>query len=84
MSNWNNNKNDDYKIGLFNFWSFSKKNYITFGLGLVFIISGYIIMGTGQVNSFQSLTLAPILLFIGYIILIPISIIYDFKDSQKH
>ena len=84
MSIWNNNKNDDYKNRLFNFWSFSKKNYITFGLGLVFIISGYIIMGTGQVNSFQSLTLAPILLFIGYIILIPISIIYDFKDSQKH
>ena len=84
MSNWNNNKNDDYKTGLFNFWSFSKKNYVTFGLGLVCIILGYIIMGTGQVNSFQSLTLAPILLFIGYIILIPISIIYDFKGSRKN
>ena len=84
MSNWNNNKNNDYNIELFNFWSFSKKNYVTFGLGLVSIILGYIIMGTGQVNSFQSLTLAPILLFIGYIILIPISIIYDFKDSRKN
>ena len=83
MSNWNNNKNNDYNIELFNFWSFSKKNYVTFGLGLVCIILGYTIMGTGQVNSFQSLTLAPILLFIGYIILIPISIIYDFKGSQK-
>ena len=81
MSDWNNNKNNDSKIGLFDFWSFSKKNYAIFGLGLVFIMIGYIIMGTGQVNSFQSLTLAPILLFIGYIILIPISIIYDFKDS---
>ena len=84
MSNWNNNKNDDYKIELFNSWTYSKKNYVTFGLGLVSVILGYITMGTGQVNSFQSLTLAPILLFIGYIILIPFSIIYDFNDSQKN
>ena len=84
MSGWNNNKNNDSKNGLIDFWSFSKKNYVTFGLGLFSIILGYIIMGTGQVNSSQSLTLAPILLFIGYIILIPISIIYDFKDSQKN
>ena len=81
MSDWNNNKNNDSKIGLFDFWSFSKKNYAIFGLGLVFIILGYIIMGTGQVNSFQSLTLAPILLFIGYIILIPISLLVKTKEN---
>ena len=34
-------------------------------------------MATGEVNSFQSLTLAPILLFLGYIILIPISLIIE-------
>ena len=28
-------------------------------------------MATGTVNSFQSLTLAPIMLFLGYIIIIP-------------
>ena len=33
---------------------------------------GYIVMATGHVTSFQSLTLAPILLFLGYIIFIPI------------
>ena len=81
MSNWNNNKNDDYKVGLFNFWSFSKKNYITFGLGLVCIILGYIIMSTGQVNSFQSLTLAPVILTIGYLVLIPSALIY--RDKKK-
>ena len=74
-----NRKNQEDKIELFKFWSFSKKNYMVFGLGLAFIIFGYIIMGIGTVNSFQSLTLAPIFLFIGYIILIPISIIYHFK-----
>ena len=54
---------------------FSKLNYLLFILGLLMIIIGYIVMATGHVNSFQSLTLAPILLFLGYIILIPLSLI---------
>jgi hypothetical protein len=36
-------------------------------------------MATGTVNSFQSLTLAPIMLFLGYIIFIPASLIYREK-----
>ena len=56
-------------------WGFSKLNYLIFTFGLVSIFFGYIIMATGEVNSFQSLTLAPIFLFLGYIILIPISLI---------
>tara|TARA_Y100000591_G_C21652410_1_gene603555 strand:- start:57 stop:254 length:198 start_codon:yes stop_codon:yes gene_type:complete len=58
-------------------WGFSKLNYLIFTFGLVSIFFGYIIMVTGEVNSFQSLTLAPILLFLGYIILIPISLIIE-------
>ena len=58
-------------------WGFSKLNYLIFTFGLVSIFFGYIIMITGEVNSFQSLTLAPILLFLGYIILIPISLIIE-------
>ena len=56
-------------------WGFSKLNYLIFTLGLISIIFGYIVMARGEVNSFQSLTLAPIFLFLGYIILIPISLI---------
>ena len=58
-------------------WGFSKLNYLIFTFGLVSIFFGYIIMVTGEVNSFQSLTLAPILLFLGYIILIPLSLIIE-------
>ena len=58
-------------------WGFSKLNYLIFTFGLVSIFFGYIIMATGEVNSFQSLTLAPILLFLGYIILNPISLIIE-------
>tara|TARA_B100000902_G_scaffold57889_1_gene64918 strand:- start:240 stop:476 length:237 start_codon:yes stop_codon:yes gene_type:complete len=61
---------------LFNNWSFSKINYLLFFAGILFIIIGYIIMSSGETYSFQSLSIAPIMLFIGYIILIPASLIY--------
>ena len=68
---------------LFETWSFSKKNYIIFFSGLICIISGYVIMINGETNSFQSLTLAPILLFLGYIVIIPIALIIKFNDIDK-
>tara|TARA_Y100000996_G_scaffold403465_1_gene376445 strand:+ start:132 stop:392 length:261 start_codon:yes stop_codon:yes gene_type:complete len=68
---------------LFESWSLSKTNYLLFGIGLFLIILGYVLMGDGKVDSFQSLTLAPIMLFIGYIIVIPASLIYRDKDALK-
>tara|TARA_X000001036_G_scaffold335463_1_gene314349 strand:+ start:724 stop:975 length:252 start_codon:yes stop_codon:yes gene_type:complete len=78
-------KNSDSKTNnkLFETWNFSKKNYIIFFSGLIFIISGYVIMINGETNSFQSLTLAPILLFLGYIVIIPIALIIKHNDIDK-
>ena len=58
------------KIELFNFYFWSHFNFF-----------GYIVMAKGEVNSFQSLTLAPIFLFLGYIILIPISLLIKRKEN---
>ncbi|MBC8174400.1 MAG: DUF3098 domain-containing protein [Candidatus Marinimicrobia bacterium] len=69
-------------LHLFEGWTFTRKNYLIFGIGVVVIIIGYIVMTTGEVNSFQSLTLAPILLFVGYVVIIPIALIYR-KKSKK-
>ena len=66
--------------GLFEGWAFRKLNYILFSIGLALVIFGYIFMASGDVNSFQSLTLAPIMLFLGYIVVIPISLVY--RDKQ--
>ena len=78
MSNlFHNNKNSSGNI--FNGWSYDKENYILFGVGIITIILGYIIMATGDTYSFQSLSLAPVLLFVGYIILIPFSLLYKKK-----
>ena len=73
------NKKSVEKIQLVEGWGFNKINYIIFFIGVLFIVFGYIIMATGTVNSFQSLTLAPIMLFLGYIIIIPASLIYRGK-----
>ena len=78
MSNlFHNNKESSDNI--FDSWSYDKENYVLFGAGIITIILGYIIMATGDTYSFQSLSLAPILLFIGYIILIPIALFYKKK-----
>jgi len=71
-----NDNNNNNNSTLFESWSFDSLNYVFFGLGLIFIVLGYLVMATGAVNSFQSLTIAPVMLFIGYIILIPLSLIY--------
>ena len=77
-----NKKKEEKNIHLLEGWTFSKKNYVLGGIGLATIIFGYVIMASGTVNSFQSLTLAPIMLFIGYLIIIPIALIYRDKKKQ--
>jgi hypothetical protein len=56
-------------------WPFGKKNYIVFGLAMLSIIAGYIALGKG------SITLAPILLVLGYCVLVPVALII--KDNSK-
>jgi len=51
-------------------WPFGKKNYVLFGIALVILIVGYICLGYGDdPNHPVTLTLAPILLVIGYLII---------------
>ena len=82
MSKLFHNKDSDSNTSLFESWDFSTTNYVLFGIGLALIIVGYLVMATGEVNSFQSLTLAPIMLFIAYIIVIPAALIYREKSSD--
>jgi len=82
MSKLFHNKDSDSNTYLFESWDFSTTNYVLFGIGLALIIAGYFIMAAGEVNSFQSLTLAPIMLFIGYIIVIPAALIYREKSPE--
>ncbi len=71
--------NKEQHIHLIETWAFTGKNYMIFSIGVLFIALGYLIMALGETSSFQSLTLAPIMLFFGYIVIIPISLIYRDK-----
>ena len=76
MKQWN----QDNKT-LFHSWSFGKINYLLFGIGLIVIIIGYLIMTTGETESYQSVKLSPIILILGYCVFIPAAILIKPKDK---
>lgn len=71
------------KAHLFEGWAFTRINYLLFGIGLALILAGYLVMYSGTVNSFRSLTLAPIMLFLGYVVVIPAALIYRDRASSE-
>ena len=76
MKQWN----QDNKT-LFHSWSFGKINYLLFGIGLLVITIGYLVMAAGETESFQSVKLAPIILILGYCVFIPAAILIKPKDK---
>jgi len=57
-------------------WPYKRKNYLLFGVGVFVIIVGYLIMYLGEVNSVQSLVISPLLLLAGYLVIIPLALLY--------
>ncbi len=56
-------------------WPYGKNNYIIFGIAMLVIIAGFFTLSQG------SITLAPILLVLGYLVLIPISLMVKADSS---
>ncbi len=61
---------------------YSKRNMWLFGLGLITIVLGYIFLSLPPVDGFMSLTLAPLLLVLGYCVLIPIALLSYKKEDE--
>ena len=59
-----------------------KKNYYLLILGLLVTIIGFYFMTIGPWDSFSSLVISPILLFIAYIIIFPLSMFLR-KKTEK-
>jgi len=55
---------------------FGRRNYLLMGAGLAAIIIGYIALGSG------SITLAPILLVLGYCVLFPLGIVWGDRKEK--
>ena len=65
---------------VFDRWPFGRINYILFSIGLATIALGYLLMYTGDTYSFQSISLSPFILVIGYCIIIPLAVLIKDKS----
>lgn len=63
----------------------SKDNFVILGIGGATIVAGYLAMLEGSVEGFLPLVVAPILLVLGYCVIVPLGILYRkgmFKKAQ--
>lgn len=51
-------------------------NFKIMGAGIVLIVLGYLALAEGSVEGFLPLTVAPILLVLGYCVVLPLGIMY--------
>jgi hypothetical protein len=53
-----------------------RENFMILGAGLGVILAGYLAMLSGGVEGFLPLVVSPILLILGYCVIIPLGILY--------
>jgi uncharacterized membrane protein len=61
---------------------FTKVNYYLIAIGIGLVILGFIAMGEGSVEGRLPLVVSPILLVIGYCVIIPVGILYRKKEVR--
>ncbi|MCB0727013.1 MAG: hypothetical protein R3A12_19850 [Ignavibacteria bacterium] len=64
-------------------FALTSKNYMIIASGIVLIILGYILMSENSVDGFLPTIVAPILLIIGYCVIVPIGILYSAKSEDS-
>jgi ATP/ADP translocase len=64
------------------YWN--KVNYYLLALGILVTIIGFYVMSMGTWNSVTSLVISPIILFIAYLIIFPLSIFFRKKSKEKN
>jgi hypothetical protein len=61
---------------------FKKINYQIIGLGIFLIILGYVALAQEPWDGFLPLVVAPILLVLGYCVVIPFGILYRSREAK--
>lgn len=64
-------------------FAMTSKNYIIIGIGIAAIILGYVFMSENSVEGFLPTTVAPILLILGYCVIVPAGILYNDKTEVE-
>jgi hypothetical protein len=62
---------------------FDKVNYQIMGVGILLIVLGYVALAQKPWDAFLPLVVSPILLVIGYCVVIPVGILYRKKTSAQ-
>jgi hypothetical protein len=63
-------------------WPYTRVNAYLALAALVTLIAGYVTLGVKPWTSWVSLNVAPVLLVIGYCVLVPAAIIYHKRDPK--
>jgi len=63
-------------------FAMTSKNYMIIGAGILLIIFGYVFMSENSVDGFLPTVAAPILLILGYCVVVPIGILYNDKGVK--
>ena len=72
-------KNERKKPEIIERMGLTRKNLAIFTAGIVSIILGYLFLATGKTNDVWSLTVGPVLLVLGYVVLLPIALAFTDK-----
>jgi len=62
---------------------FGTWNYILFGSGLLLLVTGYFALSRKPWDSVWSLTVAPVLLVLAYLVVFPVAILYHRKNRKE-
>ena len=61
----------------------NRKNILLIALGILMLIVGYVMLGQGPANNPLSLTYAPVILVLAYLVVIPLGILWGGRQQGQ-
>lgn len=61
----------------------NRKNIILIAVGVLLLVIGFLCLATGPADNPISLSVAPIILVIAYMVVIPLGILFTGKEQDK-
>lgn len=61
---------------------FSTNNYILLSLGVLLTVVGFWLLSRPPVDGFLTMTLAPLILVLNYLVILPLAILYRSQDKS--
>lgn len=62
----------------------NKKNLLLIAIGVLLLVIGFLCLATGPADNPISLTVAPLVLCLAYLVVIPLGILWRSKNEDKN